>query len=92
MDGTGFHFTGDIMNGVKFYSRELIGCVVETISGNPVGILDDLVIDTVGGRIKYLLIKPSNNVIKGADKVDEKGRLVVETNRIRLEKDRIIIN
>lgn len=87
-----FHSTGDIMRNTKFYSRELIGYVVETIAGNPVGILDDIVIDTLGGRIKYLLIKPSNNVIKGAAKVDEKGRLVVETNRIRIEKDKIIIN
>ncbi len=83
---------GDNMMNFKFYSRELIGCIVETIAGNPVGVLDDIVIDTVGGRIKYLLIKPAGAIINGPAKVDEKGRLVVETNRIRLENGKIVIN
>lgn len=88
----GFRSTDDTMRNIKFYSRELIGCVVETISGTSVGILDDIVIDTVGGRVKYLLIKPSDYVINGPAKVDEKGRLVVETNRIRLDNGKIVIN
>lgn len=87
-----FRSMGDIMMNAKFYSRELIGCIVETIAGTPVGILDDIVIDTVGGRVKYLLIKPSGSVINGPAKVDEEGRLVVETNRIRLESKKIVIN
>lgn len=80
------------MKNTKFFSRELIGKTVENVSGNRVGILDDIVIDTVGGRVKYLLIKSANSVISGQAKVDEEGRLVVETNRIRLEDGKIVIN
>lgn len=80
------------MKNTKFFSRELIGKTVENVTGNKVGILDDIVIDTVGGRVKYLLIKSANSVISGQAKVDEEGRLVVETSRIRLEDGKIVIN
>lgn len=80
------------MKNTKFFSRELIGKTVENVTGNKVGILDDIVIDTVGGRVKYLLIKSANSVISGQAKVDEEGRLVVETGRIRLEDGKIVIN
>lgn len=80
------------MKNTKFFSRELIGKTVENVSGNRVGILDDIVIDTVGGRVKYLLIKSANSVISGQAKVDEEGRLVVEASRIRLEDGKIVIN
>ncbi len=65
---------------------------MENISGNTVGVLDDIVLDTVGGRIKYLLIRPTGSIINKSAKVDEYGRLVVETGRIRLEGDKIVIN
>lgn len=80
------------MKNTKFFSRELIGKTVENVTSNKVGILDDIVIDTVGGRVKYLLIKSANSVISGQAKVDEEGRLVVETSRIRLEDGKIVIN
>lgn len=80
------------MKNTKFFSRELIGKTVETVTGSRVGILDDVVVDTVDGRVKYLLIKPTKSVISGQAKVDEEGRLVVETSRIRLENGKMVIN
>ncbi|HKM08883.1 MAG TPA: PRC-barrel domain-containing protein [Candidatus Methanomethylophilaceae archaeon] len=80
------------MKNTKFFSRELIGKTVETVTGSRVGILDDVVVDTVDGRVKYLLIKPTESVISGQAKVDEEGRLVVETSRIRLENGKMVIN
>ncbi len=76
----------------KMFSRELIGKKVETVAGTEVGILDDIVIDTADGRIKYLLVRPAGAVIKGPAKVDDGGRLVVETDRIRVDREKIIIN
>jgi len=76
----------------KLFSRELIGMDVETITGNQIGKLEDMVIDTDDGSIKYLLVSAAGNVIAGAHKVDEKGRLVVETDRIRIDGNRLIIN
>lgn len=80
------------MNNMKFFSRQLVGRIVENISGNTIGVLDDIVLDTIGGRVKYLLINPTGSIINKSAKVDEHGRLVVETGRIRLEGDRIVIN
>jgi len=57
-----------------------------------VGILDDIVLDTVGGGVKYLLINPVGSAFNESVKMDKKGRLVVETERIRLEGERIVIN
>lgn len=76
----------------KMFSKDLFGKEVETITGLSVGILEDVVIDTDDGSIKYLLISTVGKVIRDQHKIDEKGRAVVETDRIRIEGDRIIIN
>ncbi|MDN5357239.1 MAG: hypothetical protein PWR17_408 [Candidatus Methanomethylophilaceae archaeon] len=80
------------MVSTKFFSREVIGLAVETVAGTAVGVLDDIVIDTENGRIKYLLVKPAGAVINGPAKVDEAGRLVVETDRLRIDGGKVIIN
>jgi sporulation protein YlmC with PRC-barrel domain len=76
----------------RLFSRELIGKEVETITGRTVGVLEDIVIDTDDGSIVYLLVSMSGNVLSGSHKVDDKGRAVVETDRIRVDGGRIIIN
>lgn len=80
------------MVSTKFFSREIVGLTVETVAGTAVGILDDIVIDTENGRIKYLLVKPAGAVINGPARVDEAGRLVVETDRLRIDGGKVIIN
>lgn len=76
----------------RMFSRELIGKKVETITGHSLGTLEDIVIDTDHGSIKYLLVSTSGQVIGGPHKVDEEGRIVVETDRIRVEGDKLVIN
>ncbi|MCL2031683.1 MAG: PRC-barrel domain-containing protein [Methanomassiliicoccaceae archaeon] len=76
----------------RIFSREIIGKEVETITGRTVGVLEDIVIDTEDGSIKYLLISTAGNVLGESHKVDEKGRAVVETDRIRISGNRLIIN
>jgi sporulation protein YlmC with PRC-barrel domain len=76
----------------RMFSKELIGKEVETVAGKAVGTLEDIVIDTDNGSIKYLLISAGGNVIGGSHKVDEKGRIVVETDRIRIDGKKMIIN
>jgi len=82
---------GDDMTG-KLFFKEFAGKEVETITGKKVGILEDVVIDTDDGSIRYLIISTAGNVIGFPHKIDEKGRAVVETDRIRIEDGRIIIN
>ena len=78
--------------GDRMFSKELIGKEVVTISGRTIGILEDIVIDTDDGSIKYFLMAASGNVVEGQHKVDGDGRLVVETDRIRVNEGKLIIN
>lgn len=74
------------------FTKELIGLEVETITGRLVGVLDDIVIDTADGSVKYLLVSTSGAIMGDAHKVDEKGRIVIETSRIRVDNGKIVIN
>ena len=76
----------------KIFSSDLFGREVKTITGRTVGVLKDFVINTEDGTIKYLLISTEGNVVNGPHKVDKNGRLIVETCRIRVEENRLIIN
>ena len=79
------------MNSTAFVT-ELLGKEVITISGRTVGVLEDIVIDTEDGLIKYLLVSAKGKITGEPHKVDENGRLVVETDRIRIDGNRLIIN
>jgi len=74
------------------FSKEIFGKEVETIAGRAVGTVEDIVIDTDDGSIRYILIAAKGNVMSGPHKVDEYGRMVVETNRIRIDGNKLIIN
>ncbi|MCL2148595.1 MAG: PRC-barrel domain-containing protein [Methanomassiliicoccaceae archaeon] len=78
--------------GDRAFSREILGRDVETATGRAVGVLEDIVIDTGDGSIKYLIVATAGNVTEGPHRVDERGRAVVETDRIRLKGDKIVIN
>jgi sporulation protein YlmC with PRC-barrel domain len=82
---------GDQMTD-KFLTRELIGKGVETVGGRKVGTLSDIVVNCDNGTIKYLLIKTDGALLNSTQKVDENGRLVITTEKIRVEQDRIVIN
>lgn len=62
------------------------------MNGRPIGLLSDIVIDTNDGRIAYILIESQGNVLTTAHRVDAEGRLVVETQRLRVDGDKIVIN
>jgi len=76
----------------KLFFKEFVGKEVETITGKKVGILEDIVVNTDDGSIVYLIVSTAGNVIGSPHKIDEKGRAVVETDRIRIEGERVIIN
>jgi len=76
----------------RIFSSEIFGKEVETITGRPVGVVEDIVIDTDDGSIRYILISAKGNVMSGPHKVDDYGRMVVETNRIRIDGNKLIIN
>jgi len=81
-----------IITSKRIFSAEILGKEVVTIAGKSIGTLEDIVIDTEDGTIKYFLISTGGNVISEPHKVDEKGRLVVETLRMRIDGNKLIIN
>ncbi|MCK9322731.1 MAG: PRC-barrel domain-containing protein [Candidatus Methanomethylophilaceae archaeon] len=76
----------------KMFTKELIEKPVETVTGRDIGILKDFVIDTETAKIKYLLVASEGSVMNTSQKIDDKGRLVIETDRLRVENNKIIIN
>ena len=76
----------------KIFTKELIGKTVETVTGRDIGILKDFVIDTETAKIKYLLVASEGSVMSTSQKTDDKGRLVIETDRLRIDNNKIIIN
>jgi sporulation protein YlmC with PRC-barrel domain len=76
----------------RVFLGEMLGKRVETSSGRYLGMLDDLVIDTVSGTIVYILVSPSGAVYLKEHKVDERGRYVIQTDGFRLESDRVVID
>ena len=76
----------------RLFSTEIVGKDVETIAGRPVGTVQDIVVNTDDGSIKYILISAGGTVTSGPHKVDENGRIVVETDRIRISGNKLIIN
>ncbi len=76
----------------RILTEEIIGKKVETAGGQTIGTLSDIVLDCEDGSIKYLLVKTVGSVIENAHRIDEEGRLVVSTKRMRLETGKIVIN
>lgn len=83
-----YHFTSDSMT--EIFSDEIINKVARTVGGFPVGIIEDIVIETETGEMKYLLIKPTSNLIS-AQKTDSKGRVVVTFNTLKMSGNSVII-
>lgn len=74
------------------FTKELIGLDVVTVKGSKIGTLEDIVIETGNGSVKYLLVASNGSVHNVSQKVDGEGRLVVETDRIRVQDGAIVIN
>ncbi len=79
---------GDRMT--EMFSEELIGKSAMTSGGYPIGTIEDIVIDTETGELKYLLVRPSAGI--GTQKTDGKGRAVISVNTMKLSGNTIIVS
>ncbi len=66
-------------------TKELAGKRVMTPTGKVIGILDDIVIDTATGEIRYILVRSSDAQANPGQRIDGKGRLVYSTTRISID-------
>ncbi len=59
----------------RLLRNEILGKTVMTANGSVLGVLEEMVLDTETGEIKYILVRSDNNRATG-QKIDSKGRCV----------------
>jgi sporulation protein YlmC with PRC-barrel domain len=75
----------------ELFSEEIIGKNAITSGGYPIGSVEDIVIDTETGELKYLLVRPAAGNIS-TQKTDGKGRAVINIGSIKVSGDNVIIS
>lgn len=75
----------------RMLREELIGLKVFTNGGTEIGELNDIVIDTETGLVKYLLIKSYTNMSQD-HKTDGKGRIICSVTDMKVIDGRMIIS
>ena len=76
------------MTDVRVFVSEIAGKMAVSKDGQLLGHVEDIVIDTSSGFIKYLILGPSTKI---SDIVDDMGRAVISVKSIRLNQDYIIV-
>jgi sporulation protein YlmC with PRC-barrel domain len=74
----------------EMLSEELIGRNAMTSGGYPIGTIEEIVIDTETGELKYLLVRPSAGI--ATQKTDGKGRAVISVNTMKMSGENIIVS
>ena len=74
----------------EIFSEELIGKSAMTSGGYPIGIVEDMVVDTESGELKYLLVRSAGGNVT-TQKVDGKGRAVITFSSLKITGDNIIV-
>ena len=75
----------------EVFSDELIGKNAITSGGYPIGTVEDIVIDTETGEIKFILVRPAAGNIT-THRTDGKGRAVVTVSAMKVSGDSIIVS
>lgn len=70
---------------------EIIGKTVVTSNGTDLGILDELVVDTETGEIKYILVKGDSNTQAG-QMIDAKGRRVYAFSKMIVGEKNVTVS
>lgn len=75
----------------KMLRGEIIGKTVVTSNGTDLGILDELVVDTETGEIKYILVKGDSNTQAG-QMIDAKGRRVYAFSKMIVGEKNVTVS
>ncbi|MCL1905205.1 MAG: PRC-barrel domain-containing protein [Methanomassiliicoccaceae archaeon] len=73
----------------RVFISEVAGKMAVSKDGQLLGPIEDIVIDTATGIIKYLVLGPSTKV---SEMVDDMGRAVVPVKGLRLDQDYVIVD
>ena len=74
----------------KILRNELIGKTVMTANGSILGTLDEVVVDTETGEMKYILVKGSDYAAN--QRIDSKGRAVYTFSRMIVGEKNVTVS
>jgi sporulation protein YlmC with PRC-barrel domain len=80
--------TGDTVTD-RVFITEIAGKTAITKDGRMLGPVEDVVIDTSTGFIRYLVLR-SNTMV--SDTVDDIGRPVIAITGLRLDQDHVMVS
>jgi len=72
----------------RVFISEIAGKMAVSKDGQLLGQIEDIVIDTSTGMVRYLVLGPSTRV---SDMVDDMGRAVITVKNMQFDQDYIIV-
>jgi sporulation protein YlmC with PRC-barrel domain len=75
----------------RLFATELVGKTATGKKGEILGIVDDMIFNSADGRIKDVLIVPTEELPMGAYNVDTSGRVVLPFSSLRSVKDVVVL-
>jgi sporulation protein YlmC with PRC-barrel domain len=72
----------------RVFISEIAGKMAVNKEGQLLGQIEDIVIDTSTGMVRYLVLGPSTRV---SDMVDDMGRAVIVVKSLHFDQDHIIV-
>lgn len=75
----------------EIFTDEIIGMNALTGGGYPIGRVEEIVIDTETGAIKYLLVRAVSGSLS-TQKTDAQGRTIVSFNSLKISGENVIVS
>ncbi|MDR0198813.1 MAG: PRC-barrel domain-containing protein [Methanomassiliicoccaceae archaeon] len=76
------------MTDSRVFISEIAGKMAVSKDGQLLGQIEDIVIDTTTGMVRYLILGPSTRI---SEMVDDMGRAVITVGNMQFDQDYIII-
>jgi len=76
------------MSDIRVFISEIAGRMAVSKDGQLLGSIEDVVIDTSTGFVRYLILGQS---AKASDMVDDMGRVVIPVRKMQLDQDYVIV-
>ena len=83
-----FRSTGDTVSEILI--NEIVGKVATSNGGHRFGRIEDVVIDTETGELKYLLIRSEDKLSSG--RLDSQGRTVVSFSTLKVTENYVMFS
>ncbi len=76
----------------KVAGRDLIGRNVVSDRGTIIGRLSDISIETTGGKVTMLIVKPGKDIDVKHFRLSDNGELLIPFKAVKAVKDVLIVN